>query len=308
MASKNVRGTYQDRVEIDACLARFRTVPVLRDQTEFRRLFREYTDGETPRLRERAEGLILSGNVRLILPVAREYLGRGVSGGDLFQAGMFGMRRALAKFTLDREAKFSTYACWWIRAEMLRTIDEESTLMPFRIPVGMLGKVRRLRRDMVRHFLDHLTWPTAEDMARLSLPGEFSPDEFAAQVATAQRLMEISTHQGVSIDAQSMEDERGEGFSLHSQLADPRPPSDELLTRLRASVKVRKLLQRFPERTRQILQLRFGLGGEDELTLEEIGDRYSLSRERIRQIESQALRELRFLFKTLGQDRSSFEL
>jgi RNA polymerase sigma factor (sigma-70 family) len=305
MTSKNMRGDRVDRTEMRDCLALFRSVPVLRDRDEFDQLFQQYKEGATLRIRQRAESSILSGNARLVVPIVSDYLGRGVSGGDLFQEGMIGMRRALTKFEVERGFRFSTYATWWIRADISRAIDEKSTLLPFRVPTSSAYKVRRLQWEIARYYLEHYSWPSPEDLARTQLPEGFSEKQLAVQIALIQRLMETSLQSSLSLDASRSEGDSGEeGFTLLSRMSDSRPLPDALLMEKRYTARVRKMLQRLPERTRAIIRCRFGFGGQQAMTLEEIGERFQLTRERIRQIESETLRQLK---AALLADQDSFE-
>jgi RNA polymerase primary sigma factor len=219
---------------------------------------------------------LAEANLRLVVSVAKRYLPSGVPLLDLIQDGNLGLLRAVDRFQYRRGFKFSTYATWWIRQSITRAIADRSRTI--RVPVHMveqMGQLSRVSREMA---LELGREPTPEELARKT-----------RQPLDKVRLMLESARQPVSLETPV-----GEDLSLADLLQDDSlaPPGDALVEQ-DVSAHLDRALTELSPRERSILRLRFGIGGEESRTLEDIGEQFGLTRERIRQIEAQALRKLR---------------
>jgi len=228
-------------------------------------------------------------NLKLVVKVAREFEGMGVSLSDLVQEGSLGLLHAVGKFDHRRGFKFSTYAVWWIRQAIIRGIQSQARTI--RLPSHVYESTRRFRRIYERLSTSLGRTPTPEELAH-----ELEIDE--GKVETLIRI----DQQPASLDAAVEQAEKG---SLADRVADPETPDPvEKLHQARLARTLESLLARLSEREREVLGWRFGLAEEGQLTLREIADRLELSRERVRQIEAAAIRRLR-LRSTLAPLRAS---
>ncbi len=219
---------------------------------------------------------LTEANLRLVVSIAKRYLRSGLPLLDLVQEGNLGLLKAVDRFQYRRGFKFSTYATWWIRQGITRAIADRGRTI--RIPVHMvetLNKISRVGRAMTGELGRE---PTAEELARRT------------QIP-ARKIRDLldSARQPLSLEMPV-----GEDAALGELLSDTTlsSPTDEMLARDLAD-QVERALDGLTARERDVLRLRFGIGGEPGLTLEEVGERFALTRERIRQIEVQALRKLR---------------
>ena len=257
---------------LDQYLQEIGKIPLLTADDEVR-LAQRIKEGDADALHQ-----MVRANLRFVVSVAKKYQGQGLTLADLINEGNYGLIKAAQRFDETRGFKFISYAVWWIRQAILQALAEQSRTV--RLPLNRIGTISKIRKASARLAQVYNRPPNVEELAEeLDLPPEKVRDALRHQVRS------------LSVDEPFGEDD--DNSLLDVLEGEDGPPPDERLLGESIKIDIERALSTLQPREAEITRLYFGIGRENPMTLEEIGQEYELTRERVRQIKEKALRKLR---------------
>jgi len=264
--------TNREAASLDKYLSEIAKEPLLTPEEEIQ-LAIKIRNGDTSALER-----LIKSNLRFVVSVAKQYQNQGLSLGDLINEGNVGLMKAARRFDETRGFKFISYAVWWIRQSILQALAEQSRIV--RLPLNRVGTLNRIGKEYGRLEQEFEREPSPEELAN-------------ALEMDVEELSDVMLMNGkpMSMDAPFNQNDEN---SLHDVLVnDDLPSPDEMLMTESLKAEIKNALDVLNEREKEVLKLYFGIDTEQALTLEEIGEKFNLTRERVRQIKEKAIRKLR---------------
>ena len=254
-------------------------IPLLSQEEELE-LAKKIIEGNEKE-KKRAKDKMAESNMRLVVSIAKRYSGRGLDFLDLIQEGNTGLLRAVEKFDPDKGFKFSTYATWWIRQAITRAIADQARTI--RIPVHMVETINKVLRTQRRLTQELNREPSTEEIAEAM---DMEPEKIEYVMKIKQDIASLDA--SVGRDGEDDDSSLGDFIEDEDRISPEDSAANQLLKEQIASI-----LSTLTDREQKIIKMRFGIGGGKSHTLEEVGAEFSVTRERIRQIEAKALTKLR---------------
>lgn len=221
---------------------------------------------------------LIKANLRFVVSVSKQYQNQGLSLPDLINEGNLGLIKAAQRFDETRGFKFISYAVWWIRQSILQALAEQARIV--RLPLNKIGSINKINKTFTELEQEFEREPTAEEIATVL---EMSPDDVKRALQSSNRHL--------SMDAPISDDEEGDLYDIFINKDSPEPDKNLLTESLRREIE--RALTTLSGRESDILRLYFGLSGNPPHTLEEIGEKFGLTRERVRQIKEKSIRKLK---------------
>lgn len=230
-----------------------------------------------------SKSALIEANLRLVISIAKRYIGKGLSFADLIQEGNIGLMKAVDKFEYQRGYKFSTYATWWIRQAITRALADQSRTI--RIPVHMVETINRIIKTTREFVQNHGREPSVEELA----------EELKLPVHKLKNILKV-TKEPISLETPIGEEDDSQLIDFIEDNSTPSPFDYAVRQDLRAQID--KVLRTLNDKEEAVIRKRFGLGEDAPMTLEEVGEEFSVTRERVRQIEAKAIRKLKHPSRT----------
>ena len=227
---------------------------------------------------QRALDKLTKANLRFVVSVAKQYQNQGLTLPDLINEGNLGLIKAAQRFDETRGFKFISYAVWWIRQSILQALAEQSRIV--RLPLNKIGSINKINKKYAELEQEHERTPSAEEIAQEL---EMTEEDVKESLKNAGRH--------ISMDAPLVEGEDSNLYDVLKSGESPNPDRELMNESLR--IEIERALQTLTPREADVIRLYFGLGGQHAMTLEEIGETFDLTRERVRQIKEKAIRKLR---------------
>ena len=279
--SLDANSTYEEIVDdsVRLYLREIGKIPLLSTEEEFK-IEKKVIHG-TPKEQKKAKDKMAESNMRLVVSIAKRYSGRGLDFLDLIQEGNTGLLRAVEKFDPDKGFKFSTYATWWIRQAITRAIADQARTI--RIPVHMVETINKVLRTQRRLTQELNREPSTEEIAKAM---DMEPEKIEYVMKIKQDIASLDA--SVGRDGEDDDSSLGDFIEDEDRISPEDSAANQLLKEQIAAI-----LSTLTDREQKIIKMRFGIGGGKSHTLEEVGAEFSVTRERIRQIEAKALAKLR---------------
>jgi len=264
--------THRDSQSLDRYLHEIAKVPLLTAEEEIN-LAKKIKQGD----REALDKLVRA-NLRFVVSVAKQYQNQGLSLGDLINEGNLGLMKAAERFDETRGFKFISYAVWWVRQSILQALAEQSRIV--RLPLNKVGDLNKIGKTYAKLEQEFEREPTAEELAK----------ELEMELKEVQDAMKQAGRH-ISMDAPFASGEENRLLDILENRHDPSPDQELMIKSLHEEIE--RVLKTLSNREADVVRMYFGLDGNHAMTLEEIGERFGLTRERVRQIKEKAIRRLR---------------